>query len=190
MSDTIQATLLVTVYRLTSLLIGCGIVYMGYLLFKLGVFEKAGELKAAWGDRNLALRQAAPGTFFAFFGALVIVASLAKGLSIQQVQRPGKLATATPADSIGSEFHLDGLGGASAEGRSLSDQLRREMTTYAICTAGHFADTAASRCREVLTTRLNRVPLATDLTLIDSLESKPDSAARVRLDALRRAFIK
>jgi len=77
----INSILLITsCYRLGTIVVGFAIVYCGYKLFRLGVYEKAGELKLAWGDRHLLLKQAMPGTFFALFGTAVIIFSLFKGI--------------------------------------------------------------------------------------------------------------
>jgi hypothetical protein len=59
-----------------------GFAYLGYKLFVQGVYERAGELKAAWGDKNLVLKQAAPGTFFALFGVAVIAISIFRGTGL------------------------------------------------------------------------------------------------------------
>jgi hypothetical protein len=50
--------------------------WMGYRLFKLGYFEKAGELKAAYGSNHLLVKQVAPGVFFAMLGALMVAGPL------------------------------------------------------------------------------------------------------------------
>ncbi len=71
------------VYRLASMLVGLALVYMGYRLFLAGWFERAGDLKAAWGEHHLELKQAAPGTVYAVLGAVVIPVSLAKGFSVE-----------------------------------------------------------------------------------------------------------
>lgn len=73
--------LMVSTYRIVSLIVGLGFAYMGYKLFLHGVFDKAGELQAAWGEKKLLLKQAAPGTFFSLFGTVIIVVALWKGLS-------------------------------------------------------------------------------------------------------------
>ena len=72
--------LAVIAYRLAILLVGLLFAFLGYKLFRLGIYEKAGELKAAWGDRNLTLKQAAPGTFFASFGAMIVGIALFRGV--------------------------------------------------------------------------------------------------------------
>ena len=70
----VDATLLVLVgYRIAGMLMGLAALYMGFRLFRLGFFEKAGDLKAAWGEHRLILKQAAPGSFFAVLGAVVMV---------------------------------------------------------------------------------------------------------------------
>ncbi len=70
----------ITIYKTLSLIVGFGFGYLGYRLFISGVYEKAGELKAAWGDNRLILKQAAPGTFFSLFGAIIILITLLKGI--------------------------------------------------------------------------------------------------------------
>lgn len=84
MSEFTYTATLVILYRIVTALSGLAIVYLGYLLFKIGVFEKPAELKASWGDKNLLLKQAAPGTFFALFGAAVIMASLWRGVTFDR----------------------------------------------------------------------------------------------------------
>jgi hypothetical protein len=78
-----------TAYRITILLVSFGAVYMGYRLFMAGVYEKAGDLKAAFGDKNLTLRQAAPGTFFSLFGCVILVVALINGFTIDYTKDGG-----------------------------------------------------------------------------------------------------
>jgi hypothetical protein len=47
------------------------------------VLDREGELKALYGKGSLLLRRAAPGTFFALFGAIVVVVALFRGLEIR-----------------------------------------------------------------------------------------------------------
>src|SRR6266550_1421746 len=67
------------VYRLVLVVAGLTLAYMAHRLFLAGFFERAGELKAAWGDKGLAGKQAAPGAFFAVVAATMILWSLFKG---------------------------------------------------------------------------------------------------------------
>ena len=80
MTEFTQGMLIVIAYRALAITLGFGMAYLGYKLFRVGIYEKAGELKAAWGDKNLTLKQAAPGTFFALFGAFVVIVSLFRGV--------------------------------------------------------------------------------------------------------------
>ena len=82
MSEFNQIVLLLTFYRIVTVLIGLAFAVLGYKLFCRGVYDKAGELKAAWGDRHLVLKQAAPGTIFALFGVVVIAIGLWRGIEI------------------------------------------------------------------------------------------------------------
>jgi len=83
-SDCINLTIL----RALVTIAGLVFCVLGYKLFVKGVYEKGGDLNAVWGDKNLALKQAGPGTFFALFGLLVVGigiwrdTGLAVGLSI------------------------------------------------------------------------------------------------------------
>jgi hypothetical protein len=77
-------------YEITILLAGSFFCYLGYNLFKLGLFEKAGDLKASWGDKHLILKQASPGIFFAVFGAIIIVVSVSKDKSIRTIIKESK----------------------------------------------------------------------------------------------------
>ncbi len=79
-----QLTLAIVSYRIISLLVGLASVYMGYRLFTLGVFKKAGELSADFGDKSLFVR-GAPGTFLALFGTGIIIFSLYQGMEFQRV---------------------------------------------------------------------------------------------------------
>jgi hypothetical protein len=87
MSEFIQGAAIVVFYRTFTIACGFGIIYLGYKLFRIGVYEKAGELKAAWGDRHLTLKQAAPGTVFALFGALVLGIAIWRGVDLESMQK-------------------------------------------------------------------------------------------------------
>ena len=79
----IWAILIVAVYKVSSLLVGLSFGYMGYRLFVAGVQRPAGDLEASSGSRTLKLSQAAPGTFFALFGAAVIAATIFQGFDVE-----------------------------------------------------------------------------------------------------------
>ena len=76
------AVVLVAIYKVVSLIVGLGFGYMGYRLFLAGILAPAGELEASTGSKALKLSRAAPGTFFALFGAAVIVATIAQGFDV------------------------------------------------------------------------------------------------------------
>jgi hypothetical protein len=73
-------------YKLGSLAVGLIIVLLGYNLFRIGFIEAAGDLRAQSGDRSISLTHAAPGVFFALFGAFVIGVTIYKGLQFAQTQ--------------------------------------------------------------------------------------------------------
>ncbi len=62
------------------MIIGVLFAYMGYKLFIAGIWGQAGQLETAFGDNKLVLKKAAPGTFFALYGTIIIGITLYKGL--------------------------------------------------------------------------------------------------------------
>jgi hypothetical protein len=73
-----------TIYKLTSLLVGLISIYLGYNLFVKGIWGQAGDLDVKFKDNRLILKKAAPGTFFALFGAIIISITLWKGLEFNK----------------------------------------------------------------------------------------------------------
>jgi hypothetical protein len=99
MNDFTLTILMVLVFRAIVTLVGLAFCYLGYKLFVKGVYEKGGDLKAVWGDKNLALKQAGPGTFFAFFGVVVVGIGIWRdtGLTLTSGQQPPPSNTVGPA---------------------------------------------------------------------------------------------
>ncbi len=79
----VWAILIVAMYKVASLLVGLGFGYMGYRLFQAGIEWSAGDLEASAGSRTFKLSRAAPGTFFALFGAAVIAATIFQGFDVE-----------------------------------------------------------------------------------------------------------
>jgi len=101
-----------TIYKVVSVLAGLAFAYMGYKLFVHGIFEEGGELHATWSSRSLLFKKAAPGTFFALFGTVIVCVSLWRGLTIG----PG-----------GSGGSLDGSGMFSKQTTDGNDQNRQTL---------------------------------------------------------------
>jgi hypothetical protein len=111
-------------YRLVVLLCGFGSILMGYRLFRLGIFEKAGELKANWGDRSLLLKAAAPGTFFALFGSAIIAVTVWKGFTIE-TSKPAVNRPAGTSPIAGGPFDSAAYRNAiraALDGHALTDE--------------------------------------------------------------------
>ncbi len=111
-SEFVEGALIVVAYRALTVLVGGAVIWMGYRLFIVGVYERAGELKAAWGDRRLILKQAAPGTFFALFGASVLLLSVARGVDLYTKERtvdgvPASLAGGASGEQMSREMPGD-----------------------------------------------------------------------------------
>lgn len=78
-----QIIVALTSYKLASLFVGAVFAYMGYRLFMSGVWGEAGDVEAQFQDNKLVVKRAAPGTFFALFGAIVISVTIFKGLQLK-----------------------------------------------------------------------------------------------------------
>ena len=77
----IEFILYAAFFRLAVVAAGLACVYMGYRLFVLGVMPREGsEIDARSGEIRLTLKNAAPGTCFAFFGAAIIAVMIAFGI--------------------------------------------------------------------------------------------------------------
>jgi hypothetical protein len=89
MSEGHTLMLSLTIYKVVTILSGLAFAFMGYKLFLHGIFTEAGEVRTNWENRNLILRKAAPGTFFALFGTLIVCTSLWRGLTFEPSQGQG-----------------------------------------------------------------------------------------------------
>jgi hypothetical protein len=70
------------VYRIITIGFGFGFAFLGYRLFSQGMTKNAGELRAAFGDKGLLLKQVAPGIWFAFFGTAITCFSVYRGVDV------------------------------------------------------------------------------------------------------------
>jgi len=69
-----------TVYKLACLAVGSLSCLLGYRLFKAGIWGSSGDVTAKFLKTSLVVKNAAPGTFFAIVGALIICFTVYKGL--------------------------------------------------------------------------------------------------------------
>lgn len=108
MSENIAIILSITSYKLVSLLVGLLFAWMGYRLFMAGVWGESGDMDASLRDFRVTMKKAAPGTFFALFGTVVISFTLVKGLEFSNVTRPvaGTNGSGTQGSSNDSEQHF------------------------------------------------------------------------------------
>ena len=83
-----QAFLLIFLFKIISLLCGVFTIFLGYKLFVKGIFNESGEVNATWNNSSLLVKKAAPGTFFALFGAIVISISIYKGFDFKSTYQP------------------------------------------------------------------------------------------------------
>lgn len=71
------------IFKILCLISGFLVVFLGYQLFKLGVYGNAGDLEIDYDNIKLLLKKSAPGTVFLFFGGFIIIATIYKGLEIE-----------------------------------------------------------------------------------------------------------
>jgi hypothetical protein len=143
MSDYSWSVVSAVMYRIATIAAGLLTTWMGYELFKLGVYEKAGELKATWGSRALLVKQAAPGTFFALFGTGVMAVSVWKGIDISRIkpsQTPfsvGTVATPQQEGSVSPIFtsppnagEIEPIISKAEAGKSLSEDEQKRLREW------------------------------------------------------------
>ena len=68
-------------YKLACLGVGALFCVLGYRLFKLGIWGNAGDLDAKFNKTSVVLKSAAPGTFFAVLGAIIVVVTVGQGIN-------------------------------------------------------------------------------------------------------------
>lgn len=76
MDTTTKIIVALTFYKITSLGVGLAFAYMGFRLFLAGIWGDSGNVEAQFLDTKLIVRRAAPGTFFALFGTIVIMMAI------------------------------------------------------------------------------------------------------------------
>jgi hypothetical protein len=74
------------IYKLAALSVGSLFSLFGYRLFQSGIWGKSGDLKVSFKESRLVLTSAAPGTFFAVLGTVIIVFTLWQGLDFNLAQ--------------------------------------------------------------------------------------------------------
>ena len=122
MTEYLAVVLALIVSRIVTALIGLAFAYFGYRLFSLGVYAKAGELRAAWGEKHLMLKQAAPGTFFALFGGIITAAALLGGGDVERAQTVTSTAQAKSDQSDGQSSSIRHEQAVNLEGQQKPTQ--------------------------------------------------------------------
>jgi hypothetical protein len=85
-----------TLYKVAGLAVGVVFLYFGYRLFMAGLWGSAGDVEAQFRDTKVLVRQAAPGTFFALFGAAIILMTLFQGFDFYYTAQEDALSTTKP----------------------------------------------------------------------------------------------
>lgn len=143
MSDYSVLMLSMSIYKAVSIFAGLAFAFMGYKLFVQGIFQVGGELHTNWENRALVLKKAAPGTFFAFFGTLIVCIALWRGLYIGPNPR---VAAGAPGPGGAEEQSLGGsgfFGSPGGGGRAPQDpaaETARRMTRDDVAALNRFAD--------------------------------------------------
>jgi hypothetical protein len=74
----------VFIFKCLTIIVGFLFCLLGYKLFMAGLLASAGDLHASDGSKGLDLKNAAPGTFFSLFGAIIVIAGIWKGFKIER----------------------------------------------------------------------------------------------------------
>lgn len=207
------------IYRLVTIVIGFLVIFLGYKLFRHGVFEKAGELKAAWGGSSLLIKQAAPGIFFTAFGTLIIIVSLTKGVTIhdnKEYYTTFKLMSSASKISkrvydsqrVIPEFNSHpesspqrvliaktGTNISFMTGRPLDRviMLKNDLVTLGICMGSVMTDEDRVNCSQTYLGKYNRSPTASelqDLELWSRDASNGNAEAKRKIDEVMSTLLK
>ncbi|WP_323774693.1 hypothetical protein [Alcanivorax sp.] len=76
----------VAFYKIFCLLVGLAFGYMGYRLFMVGIWGSSGDVDASFGEIRLLIKKAAPGSFFAIFGAIIVGFTIFRGYEIHDLR--------------------------------------------------------------------------------------------------------
>lgn len=94
------------IFRLAIIATGALSIYLGYMLFVKGVFggTQDADLSAEISGTKFSLKNAAPGTFFALFGVVIITVMLTQGMPMydktsSSMQAVNPVVSALPATS-------------------------------------------------------------------------------------------
>ncbi len=100
MSNELSIILSITIYKLVCLFVGTAFSFLGYRLFTLGIWGKAGDVTANFRDTKLVIKSGAPGTFFAVLGAAIVVATVAQGMNFNWEKGQDQLSLTTKPPPI------------------------------------------------------------------------------------------
>ncbi|MBL4836970.1 MAG: hypothetical protein JKY34_05275 [Kordiimonadaceae bacterium] len=84
-------------FKLSSLYIGLALAYMGYKLFMNGIWGHAGDAEGSFGNNKLVIKKAAPGTFFAISGLLVVCFTILQGFEANTLTEGGGYVAEKPS---------------------------------------------------------------------------------------------
>jgi len=84
MTEYVQVVLIANIFRALRLFVCLGFGYLGYRLYAIGVFEKAQELKAVFGNANLTVKQVAPGVVFGIAGIIIAALGVVRPVTVER----------------------------------------------------------------------------------------------------------
>ncbi len=113
MSEVLAGIIIIGIQHIVTILVGMGSIYLGYRLFLQMPKRREGETKLDLpGGISILLSRVGPGTFFALFGAAMIVYSITKPLEVKDIAE--NVVTADGGNSVRRDRSLTGLGLATA----------------------------------------------------------------------------
>lgn len=72
-------------YKITCILTGLAIIFLGYQLFLKNMFTNSGDIQGIWKDVKVTIRKAAPGTYFVLFGSIIIGVTIHRGFDYDEI---------------------------------------------------------------------------------------------------------
>ena len=101
----VAVALSVVAYKYLTLLVGLAMANMGFRLFLADKNKSSGDLESNIGKYSLSLRGGAPGIFFSLFGAIIVIASIVKGIGLDY----NKPVIGAPCSPSKSSISADGF---------------------------------------------------------------------------------
>jgi hypothetical protein len=121
MSEDVEVVLIGSVYRFFCLLAGFGFGVLGYRLYVKGVLDKSEEIKGHWGDKEVILKNVAPGVLFGIAGIIISALGVVRPIQTGNDRQVVALVAHEAPKAIISKV---------SQGADLTEQEKKELQAW------------------------------------------------------------